>query len=58
MANVLAPETQITILRLLVEGNSIRSTSRLTGCHKTTVARVLVQCGDACKGNNILDTVE
>jgi IS1 family transposase len=49
MANVLATSDQISILKLLVEGNSIRSASRITGCHKTTVARVLVRYGEACK---------
>lgn len=49
MANVLAAQDRLTILKLLVEGNSIRSTSRLTGCHKTTVMRVLVKYGNACK---------
>jgi hypothetical protein len=33
----------------LVEGNSIRSTSGLTGCHKTTVLKVLVRYGEACQ---------
>src|SRR5690242_1861705 len=49
MANVLAANDRIAILKLLVEGNSIRSTSRITGCHKTTVMRVLVRYGNACK---------
>jgi hypothetical protein len=49
MANVLDKETEIQILSLLVEGNSIRSTSRLTGCHKKTVTRVLVDFGEACR---------
>lgn len=32
-----------------MEGNSIRSASRLTGVHKCTVAKYLVEFGDACK---------
>ena len=49
MANVLKAETQKTILRLLLEGNSIRSVVRLTGCHKKTVTRLMVRFGDACR---------
>jgi transposase-like protein/IS1 family transposase len=36
-------------LRLLCEGNSIRSTSRITGLHKGTVCRLLVYFGQACQ---------
>jgi transposase-like protein/IS1 family transposase len=36
-------------LRLLCEGNSIRSTSRLTGLHGATVCRLLVYFGQACQ---------
>ena len=32
----------------LVEGNSVRSTTRLTGVSKKTVMRLLVELGDAC----------
>jgi len=32
----------------LVEGNSIRSTERLTGIHRDTIMRTLVRFGDAC----------
>ena len=36
------------ILRCLVEGNSIRSTSRITGASKNTVTKLLVEVGKAC----------
>lgn len=49
MANVLAADKRIDILKLLIEGNSIRSTCRLTGCHKKTVMRLLVNFGEACR---------
>ena len=49
MAYVLAPEKRISVLHLLVEGNSIRSTSRLTGVHRDTIMRVLVKAGDQCR---------
>ena len=48
MANVLRREKQIALLRLLVEGNSIRSTERLTGIHRDTIMRTLLRFGDAC----------
>lgn len=49
MANVLKKEVQLQILSLLVEGNSVRSTSRLTGCHTKTVLRLLVDFGERCR---------
>lgn len=49
MANVLKRERQIEVLRLLVEGNSIRSTQRLTGVTKRAISRLLVRFGDACQ---------
>ena len=36
------------IVRCLVEGNSIRSTVRMTGASKNTVAKLLVELGAAC----------
>ncbi len=36
------------ILSLLVEGNSLRSTSRVAGCSINTVTRLLVETGEAC----------
>ena len=37
------------ILRLLVEGSSIRSAERLTGVHRDTICKLLVQFGEACR---------
>ena len=48
MANHLKRERQIDVLRLLVEGNSIRATSRLTGTSKNTVSRLLKNVGTYC----------
>lgn len=42
----LARRTQI--INCLVEGNSIRSTERLTDTHRDTVMRLMVQVGDGC----------
>ena len=36
------------IINCLVEGNSIRSTERMTDTHRDTVMRLLVQVGDGC----------
>lgn len=37
------------IINLLVEGNSLRATSRLTGCSINTVSKLLVAVGMACE---------
>jgi len=37
------------ILRLLVEGSSIRSAERLTGVHRDTICKLLVHFGEACR---------
>jgi len=49
MANVLSREDQIQILRMLVEGNSLRSVTRLTGVHRTTVMKLMVTFGERCR---------
>src|SRR5439155_25010374 len=46
--NKLAAERRAQVVRALVEGNSIRSTVRLTGVAKNTVTRLLVDLGAAC----------
>jgi hypothetical protein len=50
---VLKSDKQRDILHLLVEGNSIRSTERLTRVHRDTIMRLLVRAGDLCQ--NFLD---
>ncbi|MBI3466462.1 MAG: hypothetical protein HY000_25900 [Planctomycetes bacterium] len=47
--NNLCPAKRLQVLHLLVEGNSIRSVSRLTGVHKCTVAKHLVAAGAHCQ---------
>src|SRR5580704_6867644 len=42
----LARRTQI--INCLVEGNSIRSTERMTGTHRDTICRLLVEAGAGC----------
>lgn len=48
MANVLPREKQLMILRLLVEGNSLRAITRITGIHRTTVMKLMVDVGEKC----------
>lgn len=46
--NRLSTERRAQIIRCLCEGNSIRSTCRITGTEKRTVLRLLVAAGKAC----------
>jgi IS1 family transposase len=46
--NKLSPERRAAVIRCLVEGNSIRSTVRITGAAKNTVTKLLVELGHAC----------
>lgn len=44
----LATTQRAAILRCLIEGNSILSTSRITGAAKNTIVKLLADVGDAC----------
>lgn len=44
-----ADEKALLILQLLVEGSSIRSIERITGVHRDTIMRVLLQAGAQCQ---------
>jgi transposase-like protein len=46
MANVLAQSKKQMVIRLLVEGNSIRGTERITGVHRDTICRLLMKVGE------------
>jgi len=46
--NKLSIEKKAQIIRLLVEGNSLRSCSRITDTSITTVSKLLVDVGTAC----------
>jgi IS1 family transposase len=46
--NVLPIEKRTQIINLLVEGNSMRATSRLADCSINTVTKLLVDVGAAC----------
>jgi len=49
MANVLPRERQISVLHHLIEGNALRSVTRLLGVHRTTSQNLLVDFGAKCK---------
>jgi len=46
--NKLSTAERVRVVAALVEGNSIRSTVRMTGTAKNTVAKLLVELGAAC----------
>lgn len=46
--NQMNTERRSQVVRCLVEGNSIRSTVRMTGAAKNTVVKLLVDLGSAC----------
>jgi len=39
---------RVQIINCLVDGNSIRSTERMTGTHRDTICRLLVEVGEGC----------
>ena len=47
--NKLNIDKQASIISALVEGNSIRSTERMTGVHRDTIMRLLVKIGAGCE---------
>ena len=46
MANNLNRKKQISVISSLVEGNSIRSTERMTGVHRDTIMRLALRVGE------------
>jgi IS1 family transposase len=48
MANILPRAKRIEVLQHLVEGNTIRSTARLTGVNRDTIANLMVSFGSKC----------
>lgn len=47
--NKLTIQKRVQILASLVEGNSIRSTVRMTGAAKNTVAKLIRDIGQVCE---------
>src|SRR5579863_8439997 len=50
----LSIDKAVSILKLLVEGMSIRSIERITGVHRDTVMRLLILAGERCE--KLMDT--
>lgn len=48
VVGTLATTQRAAIFRCLIEGNSILSTSRITGAAKTTIVKLLADVGAAC----------
>jgi len=48
--NKLSTEEQKRVVAGLVEGNSLRAVTRMTGVHRTTVMKLLCDLGRACFG--------
>ncbi len=46
--NKLSTEERTRIVAALVEGNSMRAVTRMTGVHRTTIQNLLVSLGEAC----------
>jgi hypothetical protein len=46
--NKLSTEEKVRVVACLVEGNSLRATVRMTGIHRTTIQKLLVELGKAC----------
>lgn len=46
--NQLTAEERVRVVSALVEGNSLRAITRMTGTHRTTVMRLLADLGRAC----------
>ncbi len=46
--NKLSFEERAKVVKLLVEGTSLRATSRITGIHIDSITKVLAKVGDAC----------
>jgi len=44
----LTKEDRIRVVACLVEGSSLRATVRMTGVHRTTIQKLLVELGAAC----------
>lgn len=45
----LAPDRAVKVLRLLLEGMSVRSVERVTGVHRDTILRLLMLAGERCQ---------
>src|SRR5580692_11327266 len=60
MANVISMAKKVAVITALVEGCSVRSTSRMTGVSKGAILRLLVSVGTTCTEfhNNVVRNVK
>ena len=56
-AMYISPEKAALVTRLLLEGNSIRSSERISGLDRTTIARLLILAGERCE-KLLADTIQ
>lgn len=49
MVCILPRHKQLSVLHHLVEGNTLRSTTRLTGVHRSTIMTLLLRLGEGCQ---------
>jgi IS1 family transposase len=56
--NRLSQSERAQIIRCLVEGNSIRSTVRMTGFAKNTITKLLIELGNACAAYQDKELIE
>ena len=47
--NRLSREKQLTVLKMLVEGCSLRTIARITGVHRTTTINLMLDVGERCR---------
>lgn len=47
--NRLPREKQLAVLKMLVEGNSLRSITRMTGIHRSTTINLMLDVGERCR---------
>jgi IS1 family transposase len=47
--NCLPVPKQLRVVKLLIEGNSLSSTARITGVHRDTCTGVMIRFGNACR---------
>src|SRR2546427_6980963 len=53
----LSADKKLAVIASLLEGNSVRSTERMTGVHRDTICRLLVEVGDHCTPSRIVEVI-
>ena len=55
MSNEIKSETKVLAVSMLAEGNSIRSIERMTGVHRDTIMRLMINTVAGCAGNRVAE---